>query len=139
MVGASTWASTLRSHCGEIAFVFPASCLPSSVACPLSPCLLSPFLLFPGHNRAMSENRKTEEHEVEGGNLMDKLKELIHEGNVTRVVIKNKEGRVLMDMPMTAGAVGVVLLPFWAGVAAIVGLAKEFTLTVERHEEPVGS
>lgn len=70
---------------------------------------------------------------------MDKLKELIHEGNVTRVVIKNKEGRVLMDMPMTAGAVGVVLLPFWAGVAAIVGLAKEFTLTVERHEEPVGS
>ena len=87
----------------------------------------------------MSESPKTEEHVVEGTNLMDKLKDLIHEGNVTRVVIKNKDGRVLLDMPMTAGAVGVVLLPFWAGVAAIVGLAKEFTLSVERHETETGA
>lgn len=84
----------------------------------------------------MADGPKTEEHNVEGTDLMEKLKELIHEGNVTRVVIKNKDGRILMDVPMVAGAVGVVLLPFWAGVAAIVGLAKEFTLTVERHETP---
>ena len=82
----------------------------------------------------MDEQVRTEEFKISGESLMDQLKAIIHEGNVTRVVIKNKEGKVLLDVPLVAGAVGVVLLPFWAGVAAILGLAKEFTLTVERIE-----
>ena len=84
----------------------------------------------------MSEKNCTEEFKVSGRKLIAELKKIIHEGNVRRVKIKNKDGKVLLDMPLAIGAVGVVLLPFWAGVAAIVGLAKEFTLTVEREVPP---
>ena len=84
----------------------------------------------------MSEKNCTEEFKVSGSKLIAELKKIIHEGNVRRVKIKNKDDKVLLDMPLTIGAVGVVLLPFWAGVAAIVGLAKEFTLTVEREVPP---
>jgi len=82
----------------------------------------------------MSDKSLTEEIEVSGQKLMEELKNIVHEGNVRHVKIKNKEGKILLDMPLTVGAVGVLLLPFWAGVAAIVGLANEFTLTVEREE-----
>lgn len=84
----------------------------------------------------MEENKRTEEFHVDGANLMDKLKELVHEGNVQRVVIKNKDGRTLLDMPLVVGAVGALLLPFWAAVAAIVGVANEYSLSVERIETP---
>ncbi|MBS1723582.1 MAG: DUF4342 domain-containing protein [Armatimonadetes bacterium] len=84
----------------------------------------------------MDENKRTEEFKVDGADLMGKLKELIHEGNVTRVVVKTREGKTLLDMPLVVGAVGALLLPFWAAVAAVVGLANEYSLTVERAEEP---
>lgn len=80
----------------------------------------------------MSENGRTEELKVSGAKLMDELKAIIREGNVRHVKIKNKEGKVLFDMPLTVGAVGVLLLPFWAGVAAVISLANEYTITVER-------
>ena len=64
-----------------------------------------------------------EEFKVSGEKLKDRLKELIREGNVRRVILKNPAGRVLLDMPLNAGVVGVALLPFWAAVAAIAVLA----------------
>ena len=73
-----------------------------------------------------------EEIKVKGGKLKEKLKELIREGNVRRVVIRNPQGRVLLDMPLNAGVVGAALLPFWVAVGAIVALAKDFTIMVER-------
>lgn len=81
----------------------------------------------------MSDNSSTEEFKVSGAKLMDELKAIIHEGNVRHVKIKNKEGKVLFDMPLTVGAVGVLLLPFWAGIAAVISLANEYTITVERE------
>lgn len=73
-----------------------------------------------------------EEIQVKGAKLKAKLKELIREGNVRRVVIRNSQGRVLLDMPLNAGVVGAALLPFWVAVGAVVALAKDFTIMVER-------
>ena len=73
-----------------------------------------------------------DEIKVSGSNLKAKLKELVREGNVRRVIVRNAEGRTLLDMPLNAGFAGAVLLPFWAAVGAIVALAKDFTIAVER-------
>ncbi len=76
-----------------------------------------------------------EEISVSAGKLKEKLKEIIHEGNVRRIIIRNASGRTLIDFPLNAGIAGVVLLPFWAAIAGIVALAKEFTIVVERDPD----
>lgn len=76
-----------------------------------------------------------EEIKVTGAKLMAKLKELIHEGNVRRVVLKNPDGRTLLDMPLNAGLAGAALLPFWAAVAAVAVLATDYSILVERDPE----
>ena len=73
-----------------------------------------------------------EEIKVTGRKLKGTIKALVREGNVRRVVIRNAQGRTLLDMPLTAGVAGAVLLPFWVAVGGIVALAKEFTIVVER-------
>jgi len=73
-----------------------------------------------------------EEIKVTAGKLKEKLKELMREGNVRRVIVRNAHGRTLLDMPLSAGLAGALLLPFWAAVGGIVALAKEFTIVVER-------
>lgn len=76
-----------------------------------------------------------DEIKVTGDALKSTLKNLIHEGSVRRVIVRNAEGRTLLDMPLTAGIAGAVLLPFWAAVTGIVALAKEFTIVIERHPD----
>ena len=73
-----------------------------------------------------------EEFKVKAENLKDRLKELIREGNVRRIILKNPRGRVLLDMPLNAGVVGLALAPFWAAVAAVAVLATDYTVAVER-------
>lgn len=73
-----------------------------------------------------------EEFKVSGGKLIQKLKDIIKEGNVRRVVLKNPQGRTLLDMPLTAGVVGAALLPFWAAVGAVAVLATDYTVLIER-------
>jgi len=77
---------------------------------------------------------QTEEHKVSGRNLLDRVKQIVHEGNVRRITIKNGEGRSLIEIPLTIGVVGVVLLPVWAAVGAIAALAADYTLVVEKGE-----
>ena len=76
-----------------------------------------------------------EQIKVAGDKLMSTLKNLIKEGNVRRIIVRNASGRTLLDMPLTAGLAGAFLLPFWAAVGSIVALAKEFTIVVERDPE----
>ena len=76
----------------------------------------------------------TEEFKVSGTGLKAKLKEIIRKGNVRRVVIKNGQGRTVLDIPLAAGIVGAALLPFWAAVGGIAALASDFTIVVERNE-----
>jgi uncharacterized membrane protein len=73
-----------------------------------------------------------EEIKVGADKLKETLKAIIREGNVTRIVVRNADGRTLLDMPIAAGVVGAVLAPFWMAVAGIVMLAKEFTVVIER-------
>ncbi len=77
---------------------------------------------------------RTEEHKVSGRNLLDRVKQIVHEGNVRRITIKNPAGKSLLDIPLTVGVVGAVLLPFWAAVGAIAALATDYTIVVEKED-----
>lgn len=81
------------------------------------------------------QGRYMEEFKVSGAKLMSQLKELIHEGNVRRIVLRNPEGRTLLDMPLAAGIAGAALLPFWAAVGAVAVLATDYAIFVERDPE----
>jgi hypothetical protein len=75
-----------------------------------------------------------EEFKVTGDKLKEKLKELIREGNVRRIILKNPTGRVLLNLPLNAGVVGLALAPLWAAVAAVAVLATDYTVVVERDK-----
>ena len=74
----------------------------------------------------------TEEFRVNGEELLTKIKQLIHEGNIRRIIIKDKEGKVLIEFPLTFGVVGLVLVPTLAAVGAIAALVSEATIVVEK-------
>lgn len=80
------------------------------------------------------EQVHTETVEVKGDDLLGKIKEIVHEGNVRRITITDKEGHRLMEIPLTVGVVGVVLLPVFAAVGALAALVAECTIEVERVE-----
>ena len=76
----------------------------------------------------------TEEHKVKGEGLVAKVKEIIHEGNVRRIVIRNEDGKDLIEIPLTIGVVGTMLLPAWAAIGAIAALVTNCTILVERED-----
>jgi len=75
-----------------------------------------------------------DEFSVSADNLIEKVKELLHEGNVTRIIIKDEKGKVLLEIPATVGVVGVVLAPWLAALGVIAALATNCSLIVERRE-----
>ena len=77
----------------------------------------------------------TEEFRVNGEQLVAKIKEILHEGNIRRLIIKDKDGRTLIEVPLTIGVVGVILVPVWAAIGAIAALVAEATVVVEKVEE----
>jgi hypothetical protein len=77
----------------------------------------------------------TETIEVEGDNLLHKIKEIVHEGNVRHITIVSEEGNKLLEIPLTLGVVGVVLLPVFAAVGALAALVANCTLEIERVEK----
>lgn len=77
------------------------------------------------------EKYRTEEFRVNGEELLGKIKSLVHEGNIRRIIIKNKEGAVVMEIPLTFGVVGALLAPSLAAVGAIAALLTEATVVVE--------
>ena len=79
----------------------------------------------------MSEKTLWETIKIEGGNAIDALRELIHKGNVRRVIIEH-QGRTVAEFPLTAGVFGSVLAPPLAAIGAIYALAKDCTIKVER-------
>ena len=83
----------------------------------------------------MSEEKTwTEEIRVAGEGLVAKVKELVHEGNVRRITIKNEEGKVVVEFPLTLGVVGALLVPTLAAVGAVAALLTNCTIIVEREE-----
>ena len=74
-----------------------------------------------------------EEFKVKGEDLVDKIKKLIQEGNIRRITIKNKNGKSIIEIPLTIGVVGAVIAPVLAAVGAIAALVTECTIAVERE------
>ncbi|MDJ0705859.1 MAG: DUF4342 domain-containing protein [Leptolyngbyaceae cyanobacterium MO_188.B28] len=84
-----------------------------------------------------SHNVRVEEFKVSGDTLLEKIQELFHEGNIRRILIKNQNGKTLLEIPLTAGliggALGVAIFPILAAVAAIGALVARLTLVVEKE------
>ena len=79
--------------------------------------------------------KRTEEYKLNGEDVLKKVKALIREGNVRHITIRNKEGKTIVEFPLTVGVVGVVLAPALAGIGAIAALIGECTLVVERIDD----
>jgi hypothetical protein len=84
----------------------------------------------------VSEEEKTwtEEVKVAGEGLVAKIKELVHEGNVRRITIKNEKDEVVVEFPLTLGVVGALLVPTLAAIGAVAALVTNCTIIVERQE-----
>ena len=81
----------------------------------------------------MSEEKfRTEEFHVNGEELLGRIKKLVHEGNIRRIIIKNDHNEILVEIPLTLGVAGAVLLPVWAALGAIAALAANLTIVVEK-------
>jgi len=80
----------------------------------------------------MAKNTKKETFQVKGDDLLAKVKELIHQGNIRKIIIKDKNGNSIIELPLTIGVVGAVLAPPLAAVGAIAALVSECAITVER-------
>jgi hypothetical protein len=81
------------------------------------------------------ERTRTEEFRVKGGEILEKLKEVLHEGTVRRIILKGEDGRTFMELPLTVGVVGALIAPVWAAVGAVAALASNLTIVVEKSEE----
>jgi hypothetical protein len=89
------------------------------------------------------EKVKTEEFQVKGDEILQKIKELLREGKIRRIIIKTDEGRTLLDIPLTFGVLGALLAPQLAALGALAALVTQATIVVEKVErtsqEPPGS
>ena len=79
------------------------------------------------------EKMRTEEHRVSGERLVARVKELIRQGNVRRVIVKNDDGQTILEIPLTLGVVGAVLLPSLVALGAIAALAADYTVVVQKE------
>jgi hypothetical protein len=78
------------------------------------------------------EKVRTEEYRVTGEGLVAKIQELLHEGNVRRIIIKDEQGKTRFEFPLTLGVVGTLVAPQLAVIAAVVVVAKRYTVVVEK-------
>ena len=88
----------------------------------------------------MSESGSRESFQYDSDAVVKKVKELIHEGNVRRIIVKNNQGVTIMEFPLTAGVVGVVAAPMVAAVGALAAIGQKWTIEIERtdNEERAG-
>ena len=75
-----------------------------------------------------------EEFSVSASNLVDRVKELLHEGNVTRIIVKDEKGKPLLEIPATVGAIGTVMAPWLTALGVIAALVTNCRIMVERRE-----
>jgi hypothetical protein len=80
------------------------------------------------------QKNNEESYRVKGKDVVNKIKAIIREGNVRRIIIKNKDGRNLIDIPLTVGVVGIVFAPVLAAVGVMAALLSECDIVVERNK-----
>ena len=83
----------------------------------------------------MEQNEKSnhESYKVSGDEILSKVKEIIKEGNARKIIIKNEKDEIIMEFPLTIGAIGVVLAPIFAAVGTLAALATHCTIIVEKR------
>lgn len=83
----------------------------------------------------MAQNEKSnhESFKVSGEEILSKVKEIIKEGNARKIIIKNEKDEIIMEFPLTVGAIGVVLAPIFAAVGTLAALATNCTIIVEKR------
>jgi Domain of unknown function (DUF4342) len=79
------------------------------------------------------QNPRSEEFQFSGDTLLAKVKEIIRAGNIRRILIKNEDGRVLVDIPLTIGVVGTLLAPQLAAIGAIAALVLKGSIVIEKE------
>jgi hypothetical protein len=84
-----------------------------------------------------SSSDRWEEFQVKGEDLLAKVKELVHQGNIRRVIIENENGKTLVEIPLTLGVVGALLLPVAAAIGAIAAVVTDCTVRVERADDGI--
>lgn len=88
----------------------------------------------------MADPIRTEEFRVDGDKVVSKVKELVEEGNVRRLILKTDDGKPLIEVPLTMGVLGVglgvMLAPVWAAIGAIAAMVAKLTVVVERVDKP---
>ncbi|MDD8030547.1 MAG: DUF4342 domain-containing protein [Acidobacteriota bacterium] len=75
-----------------------------------------------------------EEFKVTGSEILEKIKEIIKEGNARRIIFKTEDGKTFMEIPLTVGIVGTLIAPVWAAIGAVAALASKLTIVVEKEE-----
>ena len=81
------------------------------------------------------ETKNRSEFHVTAEELLSKIKELIHEGNVRKIIIKNDKGETYLEIPVTIGLIGAIVAPVFAAIGALAAFAANFTIEVERKED----
>ena len=79
--------------------------------------------------------RTKEEFKLTGSEVIEKIKELIHQGNIRRIILKDDTGKAILEIPLTLGVVGAALMPVLAAVGAVAALVAKLTIVVEKDEE----
>lgn len=89
---------------------------------------------------AEEENKKEkvktmkEEFKASGKEVLEKIKKIVKEGNVRRIIVKSDKGNTIIEFPLTVGVVGAALLPIWAAIGTILALVANCTIVVEKEE-----
>lgn len=83
----------------------------------------------------MTDKKSTEEFTVNGDELLARVKSLINEGNIRRIIIKDSNNKTIVEFPVTIGVVGALLAPMFAAVGTIAALVAKCTIVVERHQD----
>jgi len=81
------------------------------------------------------ERSRTEEFRLTGGEILNKVKEVIHQGNARRIILKDEQGKTFLEIPLTVGVVGAIVAPILAAVGAIAALASNLTIIVVKTDE----
>lgn len=79
------------------------------------------------------KKNRFEEFKVSGSEILEKIKEIIREGNARRIIFKTEDGRTFMEIPLTVGIVGTLIAPVWAAIGAVAALASNLTIVVEKE------
>ena len=90
---------------------------------------------MPKEKEAKPGDQTREEFRINGSEVIQKINELIHQGNIRRIILKNEEGKTLIEIPLTLGVVGAAFMPVLAAVGAIAALVVRMTIVIEKVDE----